>query len=109
MNGRSRTVRSRLPRLSARRGSRFPRPETPLCPHRPDRLRGRDPGRTKKGDHVIFGARLASFQYDADNEEWVIGLEPKSGVSITSTKALETVGWPPPSVLDENDSDGEGP
>jgi hypothetical protein len=63
----------------------------------------------KVGDHVVFGARLASFQFDADNDEWVIGLEPKTGVSITYYKALETLGWPNPSLLDESHAGGEGP
>lgn len=46
------------------------------------------------GTHVVFGARLASFRYDSGAEEWVIGLEPGSGVAITYSKALETLGWP---------------
>ena len=53
------------------------------------------------GTHVVFGARLASFQYDSDAEEWVIGLEPKSGISIKYSKALETLGWPSSSGLAE--------
>ena len=61
------------------------------------------------GDHVIFGARLASFQYDSDADEWVIGLEPKSGVSISYHKALETLGWPNPLLQDENRPDSESP
>jgi hypothetical protein len=51
------------------------------------------------GNHVVFGARLASFQYDSDAEEWVIGLEPRSGISIRYSKALETLGWPSSSGL----------
>jgi hypothetical protein len=50
--------------------------------------------RPHKGDRVRFGARLASFQYDAANEVWWVGLEPKSGVIITHTKALEACLWP---------------
>jgi hypothetical protein len=45
------------------------------------------------GDRVIFGARLASFAYDDNAESWVIRLEPKSGVFITHTKALDSLGW----------------
>ncbi len=48
----------------------------------------------KEGDQVVFGARLASFQYDADVKEWLIRFEPKSGVSISHFKALEALGWP---------------
>jgi hypothetical protein len=45
------------------------------------------------GDHVTFAARLASFKYDAEHDVWWVGLDPKSGVFITHTKALEA-GWP---------------
>jgi hypothetical protein len=48
----------------------------------------------KEGDHVIFGSRLAAFHYDAESKEWLIRLEPKSGVSITHYKALQSMGWP---------------
>ena len=48
----------------------------------------------KVGDRVTFGARLASFRFDLSNEEWLIGLEPESGVSMTHFKALEALGWP---------------
>jgi len=48
----------------------------------------------KVGDHVTFGARLAAFQYDPEAKEWMIRFEPKSGVSITHFKALESMGWP---------------
>jgi hypothetical protein len=46
------------------------------------------------GNHVLFGVRLASFQFDNVAEEWVIRPEPKSGVFIQYTKALESLGWP---------------
>jgi hypothetical protein len=45
------------------------------------------------GDRVIFGARLASFKYDNEKGGWLIRFEPKSGVIITHTKALEAIGW----------------
>ena len=61
------------------------------------------------GDHVVFGARLASFHYDSDADEWVIGLEPKTGVSITCHEALETLGWPGELSRDENGTDSETP
>ena len=48
----------------------------------------------KPGDSVIFGARLAGFQYDAEAKEWLIRFEPRSGVSMTHYKALQTMGWP---------------
>jgi hypothetical protein len=45
---------------------------------------------TRKGDHVTFGAKLASFQHDG--KAWQIAFEPDSGVFITHTKALEAIG-----------------
>ena len=48
----------------------------------------------KEGDHVVFGGRLAAFQYDPEAEEWMIRFEPKSGVSIKYYKALQSMGWP---------------
>ncbi len=48
--------------------------------------------RPQTGDRVTFAAKLAGFEYDGD--QWRIRLEPKSGVYITHTKALETLGWP---------------
>ena len=46
----------------------------------------------KVGDRLTFGARLASFRFD--NDQWLVGLEPESGVIITHMKALEALGWP---------------
>jgi len=46
------------------------------------------------GHRVTFGAKLAGFEYDANADQWLIRLDPKSGVYITHTKALETLGWP---------------
>jgi hypothetical protein len=51
-----------------------------------------DLARPRKGDHVTFGARLASFRFDATNDVWWVGLEPDSGVYITHTKALDSIG-----------------
>ena len=45
------------------------------------------------GERVTFGARLSGFKHDNDRDLWVIRLEPKSGVFITHTKALERLGW----------------
>jgi hypothetical protein len=42
---------------------------------------------------VRFGAYLAGFKYDGNRDLWVISLEPKRGVLITHTKALEALGW----------------
>jgi hypothetical protein len=44
------------------------------------------------GDRVIFGATLASFKRDSESGSWLVGLEPKSGVFITHTKALDSFG-----------------
>jgi hypothetical protein len=45
------------------------------------------------GDQVTFGARLASFTFDDQTQEWRIGLEPRSGVFLTHSRALEALGW----------------
>lgn len=50
----------------------------------------------KVGDHVLFGARLAEFRFDAEDGSWVVRLQPKSGVFIHHNKALEALGWPTP-------------
>jgi len=57
------------------------------------------------GDRVTFGAKLASFEYDGNAEKWLIRLQPKSGIYIQHTKALEALGWP---SLSEPDSHLEG-
>jgi DNA-directed RNA polymerase subunit RPC12/RpoP len=49
--------------------------------------------RPSTGNQVIFGARLASFRYDPQNDAWSIGIEPDSGVFIKHHKALEALGW----------------
>lgn len=46
------------------------------------------------GDRITLGARLASFRYDDQRNEWLVGLEPASGVVMTHVKALEALGWP---------------
>jgi DNA-directed RNA polymerase subunit RPC12/RpoP len=48
----------------------------------------------KPGERVTFGARLAAFEYDDAKDNWVVRLEPKSGVFIIHTKALQALGWP---------------
>jgi hypothetical protein len=61
--------------------------------------------RPRVDDRVIFGARLASFQYDSSREEWVIRLVPKSGIVIQHTKALEALHWPKVTSRDLNAED----
>jgi len=46
----------------------------------------------QKGQRVIFGAKLASFEKNGD--VWWVGLQPKSGVFITHSQALKAVGFP---------------
>jgi hypothetical protein len=46
----------------------------------------------RKGGHVLFGARLASFRYE--DGEWLVRLEPDSGVFLTHPRALEFLGFP---------------
>jgi hypothetical protein len=53
-----------------------------------------------KGDHVTFGARLASFERDESLNFWWVRLEPKSGVFITHPKALEAIGFPSAGAAD---------
>ncbi|MFO0893041.1 MAG: hypothetical protein U0790_28380 [Isosphaeraceae bacterium] len=62
----------------------------------------------KVGDHVVFGARLASFAYDSDRESFVIRFDPNSGVSIRYTRALEALGWPTGTLIPQGDAEGEG-
>ncbi len=50
----------------------------------------------KVGDHVQFGAQLASFTFDPVTEEWRVGLEPDSGVEMIHKRALRAFGWPAP-------------
>jgi len=59
----------------------------------------------KEGDHVTFGGRLASFQYDPEAKEWMIRLEPKSGVSMKYYKALQSMGWPSGSSFPDDSSE----
>jgi hypothetical protein len=44
------------------------------------------------GNQVVFGATLASFKRDSESGAWLIRLEPKSGVLIRHTKALDSFG-----------------
>ena len=42
----------------------------------------------KVGTQLAFGARLRSFTFDAERNEWLVGLEPDSGVVLQHDKAL---------------------
>ena len=48
----------------------------------------------KVGDQQTFGARLAALELDPATSEWVLTLEPDSGVYITHPRALQAIGWP---------------
>jgi len=48
----------------------------------------------KVGDQLQFGARLQSFSYDLDQQEWLARLEPDSGIFLTHIGALEALGKP---------------
>jgi len=58
------------------------------------------------GARVIFGAKLASLRYESQSDRWVVRLEPKSGVFIKHSGALQAIGWPVPKEIDEPE---EGP
>ncbi len=60
----------------------------------------------KVGDQVVFGARLAAFQYGPEAKQWTIRFEPKSGVSIKHFKALESLGWPSGSSYPDDSPEG---
>src|SRR5262249_26063024 len=49
--------------------------------------------RPRVDDQVTFGARLNSFTFDDQAQEWRVGLEPNSGVYLTHPRALESLGW----------------
>ena len=48
----------------------------------------------KVGENGPFGARYKSVELDLTSNEWVITLEPDSGVFILHPKALEAIDWP---------------
>ncbi|ODT99358.1 MAG: hypothetical protein ABS79_04595 [Planctomycetes bacterium SCN 63-9] len=62
----------------------------------------------KVGDHVVFGAKLASFTFDPNLNCWFLRFVPKSGVFITHSRALESLGWPAESFPSEKPAE-EGP
>ncbi|MFO0907672.1 MAG: hypothetical protein U0794_04805 [Isosphaeraceae bacterium] len=57
------------------------------------------------GDHVVFGASLAAFQFDLERNEWLVSLEHQSGVTLIHRKALEAIGWP---ALDQPTEEEQG-
>ena len=48
----------------------------------------------RAGDRLLFGARLASFKFDLENEVWLISFEADSGVTMVHHKALASLGMP---------------
>jgi hypothetical protein len=54
----------------------------------------------KRDAHVTFAAKLQAVVYDAERKEWVVRLEPKSGVFITHHRALLAIGWKEPEAVD---------
>ena len=56
----------------------------------------------KVGEQKIFGARMASLEYDLVDKEWVLTLEPESGVFMTHPRALQSIGWPRSDALEED-------
>jgi hypothetical protein len=50
------------------------------------------------GDHIVFGATLASCGFDSKTETWTVGFEPESGVLILHPSALSSLGWPTDSI-----------
>ena len=59
--------------------------------------------KTKVGDQVLFGARLDSFALDLDGGEWIVRLEPDSGVFMAHPRALQAIGWPSGAEPSEED------
>jgi hypothetical protein len=50
--------------------------------------------RLVKDARVTFGARLRAIVYDSEQKQWVVRLEPESGVFIKHYRALQASGWP---------------
>ena len=48
----------------------------------------------KLGEIKLLGARLHSLELDLENHDWVVKLEPSSGVFLTHPRALEAIQWP---------------
>jgi len=57
--------------------------------------------RPSKGDHVLFGARLAAIRLDTASGEWLVELIPDSGSFITHTKAAQIIGLSAADPADE--------
>ncbi|HEX8203552.1 MAG TPA: hypothetical protein VF590_23960 [Isosphaeraceae bacterium] len=53
------------------------------------------------GERLLFGARLADVVLE--DGQWLVRLEPGSGVLMTRPGPLEALGWPPPEALDKED------
>ena len=54
----------------------------------------------KVGNTIRFGAKLADFRFDSDQNHWVVQLMPRSGVFLTHPGALEALGKPATEVID---------
>ena len=54
-----------------------------------------DSAKPRKGDQVTFGARLAGVRLDTASGDWLVELQPESGVFLTHFRALEALGWTP--------------
>jgi hypothetical protein len=46
----------------------------------------------RRGERLLFGARLADVAFE--DGQWLVRLEPESGVVMTRPKPLEALGWP---------------
>jgi hypothetical protein len=56
--------------------------------------------RLPRDAHVTFGARLQSLSYDGVQKQWLVRLEPGSGVFIQHYRALQAIGWPDPETVE---------
>jgi hypothetical protein len=58
------------------------------------------------GDHIVFGATLASCGFDPKTETWRVGLQPDSGVLILHPSALSSLGWPTDLTAEDRELEG---
>ena len=59
------------------------------------------------GDTLLIGARLRKLELGDD--EWVVRLDPDSGVLMTYWDALATIGWPVTDRPNESSEKSEAP
>ncbi len=55
----------------------------------------------KVGETKLFGARLATLEFDLATNLWVLTLEPDSGAFVTHPRALEAIHWPTGEPVEE--------